>query len=154
MRLCPAGTASYEASRWLILQIARRVVKQCFYIFTAWMTRKWLIMLYLICSIQPLSEGWFNAAALWRYHFLLELFVPLCNFISLFWNMFPCAVVCKRNCGGGHAAEKEGILWSSQLICVSRNYAVKIASTSFFFCRAWNARSDVLQLSTCNQNGA
>lgn len=155
MKLRPAGTASYEASQWLIVQIAKRVLEQCFYIFTAWMTRLGLIMLYLICSIQPLSVGWFNVAALWRHQFLLNLFFPLRNFISLFLNMFPCAADCKCNCGGGHAAEEEGILWSSQLICVSRNYVVKIAFFFFFsFCRESNVCSHVLQLSTWAQNDA
>lgn len=140
-RFSPAGIASYEASRWLIVQIARRAVEQRFYIFTAWMTRLWLIMLYLICSIQPPSVGWFNVPASRRFQvFAVALgcfFSPLSNFNYLFLNMCACAAVCKCNHGGGHAAEEVGLLWSSQLMCVSQNY---ICKNSLFF---------VLQIGMC-----
>lgn len=92
-RLSPAGIASYEASRWLIVQIARRAVEKCFHIFTAWMTRLWLIMLYLICSIQPPSAGWFNGATSWRHQgftvagiFFLS---PPLILIIYFWICLP-----------------------------------------------------------------
>lgn len=139
-RFSPAGTASYEASWWLIVQIVRRAVEQCFYIFTAWMTRLWLIMLYLICSIQPPSVGWFNVPASWRFQVFAVVVVPpplLSNFNYLFLNKCACAAVCKCNHGGGHAAEEEGLLWSSQLMCVSHNY---ICKNSPFF---------VLQIGMC-----
>lgn len=132
-RFSPAGVASYEASRWLIVQMAGRAVEQCFYISNAWMTRLWLIMLYLICSIQPPSVGWFNVPASWRFQVFAVAVgpPPLSNFNYLFLNICACAAVCKCNHGGGHAAEEEDLLWSSQLMCVSHNYICK--NSPFFF---------------------
>lgn len=125
-RFSPAGVASY----------ARGAVEQCFYISTAWMTRLWLIMLYLIWSIQPPPVGWFNVPASWRFQVFavaVGCFSDLSNFNYLFLNMCACAAVCKCNHGGGHAAEEEGLLWSSQLMCVSHNYICK-NSLVFLFC--------------------